>query len=124
MFMEKKREAELARDSRGNARKKEDRNTKFRSRNTTGSRAYARGWRDSGLLFVDRVFQSRHLFDEFFQFNAGERFEDGRQLTEDRRDVACQLARAAAGTRAAVDDDHLFGLRERGGNLAGDLRQR
>ena len=47
--------------------------------------------------------------------------EDGRELAKDRGNVAGELACAAAGAGADVDDDHLFGLRERGGNLARDV---
>ena len=63
------------------------------------------------------------MFEKFLELDAGQAFDDRRQLADDGRHIAGELARAAAGAVAGVDDDHLLGLGQRLADLARDVRQ-
>src|SRR5213592_5016181 len=48
------------------------------------------------VAFTHRPLQRRHLLQQFLELHAGEALQHRRQLTDDLRHVAGQLARAAA----------------------------
>ena len=75
------------------------------------------------VTLAHRLFERGNLFQQFLELHAGQAFQHGRQLADDGGHVAGQLARAAAGAVAAVDDDHLLGLAERFADLARHFRQ-
>jgi hypothetical protein len=74
-------------------------------------------------ILAHRLFERGDLLQQFFKLHAGQAFQHRRQLADDGGHVAGQLARAAAGTVAAVDDDHLLGLRQRFADFARHFRQ-
>src|SRR4029077_14243026 len=67
--------------------------------------------------------QTRHLFEQLFQFDPGQALDYRRELGDDLGDITSEFAGPATDTVAGVDDDHLLGLGERFTDLAGDLGQ-
>src|SRR6266699_5665737 len=62
------------------------------------------------VAFTHCPLQGGHLLQQFLELHAGQTLQHRRQLTDDLRHVASQLARAAARSVAAIDNDDLFGF--------------